>query len=271
VNVNRRELVELLLVLALTMVILSYPDLSVETMVLYSFVSSVGVLLHEFAHKYVASRLGKVDVRIRAYYLGMILGLLTAVRSGGEFVLMLPAYTAWEEPTSPFEVLFDESSDEVKERRFVEELRKDALIALAGVAVNGLIALASFLALMIIRSFYGGFYNFLIEAARGGSVLQFFLPLILLNVSWFNGMLSFINLIPLPLPLPLPSPSFASTDGLLFAGSAVELIRRGRYENIPWKMFVLSLIGALIYILLEFFGIISAEIFYAYDKVLKIS
>ncbi|RLI98289.1 MAG: hypothetical protein DRP00_02265 [Candidatus Aenigmatarchaeota archaeon] len=263
---GKRELFELMVILASTVIILSYPDLSFEAMVLYGLAPSLGVLLHEVAHKLVAIRAGKIDVRIRAYYLGIIFGFLTAVRSGGAFVLMLPAYTVWEEPTSPLNVLFDESSEEVKQERYVEELRKDTEIAIVDPAVNGVISLVSLAFLIVLKLFYGGFRSFLIGAAIRGSIFEFFLPLILLNVSWFNGMISLLNL--LPLPLPISPTSFSVTDGLVFAQRAAVLIRRRKWLSVPWELLILSLAGVMIYILIEFLGFISSEVLRAYDEVL---
>jgi len=265
--VNWRNLIELIIAVTLSAIILSYPDFSTDNIVIFGLIPSICIVFHEIAHEITAHKYGKVDVRIRAYFPGLILGLITALRSNGAFILMLPAYTCWEEPVSPIDVLFDESPDEVKEMRYRRMLKVDAEIAIVGPAVNGLISLVSLLILIVIKSLYSDFYSFLLNAVESNSYFHFLLPLTLLNLAWFNGLLSIMNLIPLPIPIlsPVP-PFFIHTDGLIFVSSLIELVRRGEGKSIPWKMFFLSLLGASIYIALVFLGLISGEVCNAYEN-----
>ncbi len=257
-----KEAVELALITLASALILSYPDLDPVTVALM-FIPSAGVALHELAHRHLAVKTGKANVRVRAHIPGILLGVFTTLRTGGELVFMLPAYTEWEEPTSPLDVILKETSEEEVARRREEAAETDAKISIAGSAVNGVIALASLATLLLIASLPGGLESFLAEAIEKGNFLRYIAPLLLLQTLTFNGMLALINLIPIP-PLPL----IGATDGFTFLASTLELSKLGKKRKTPWHLLALALAGATIFILLGILGVVTENILKTYESVL---
>ncbi|GEM_PF-5223462 len=265
-SVNFRNLFELLIAVALSTVILSYPYYDPEAIIIFGLIPSMCIILHEYAHKITAEKHGKVSVRIKACIPGIILGIVTAIKTNGSLIIMLPAHTTWEEEISPLEVLFDLSPERIVEERYRRNLRVESEIAVAGPAINGLISITILAILILIKVVYGSYEEYL--AINVGSYLNFLLPIILLNLVWFNGLLAFINLVPLPIPtITFMPPFLAYTDGLILVMNSLELIREGYYRDIPWMKTVISIIGALTFILVALMGFVSSELYAAYEVI----
>ncbi|RLE82628.1 MAG: hypothetical protein DRJ51_00645 [Thermoprotei archaeon] len=260
---RRAEALEITVLLIITVLILSYPDVHDPFILIVSFLSAfTGVFFHEIFHKYFALRRGRRGVRIMPSIPGILLGIITALRSEGTLVLMQPAYVMWEEEY-PFKVVFSkaEEKEEEKQKKLTEYLKQDAEISLAGPAANGVVSVFLLASLLIIKLMYGSFYDFLVSALVNESDLQFLTPLVLYALLSFNSMLSFINLVPIPLP------PIMVTDGAIFLVNAIELHKRGRLKDAPWTLFLLSLIGAILYIL--FLLGTFEEVLQAYDVLLE--
>lgn len=238
-----KELLEIFIALLFSAIILSYPTLSLDFLILSFLIAFISIFFHELAHKYFAVKFGREDVKIKMHLPGIAMGLFLAIISNGSIFLVIPAYVSYK------------ITSELKD----EELIKEAKISIVGPFVNGMISIASLLLLFTIKYVYGGFLNYLEHTIAVGSFFGYMLPLFLLQLAYFNGMLSFINMIP-----------FFGTDGEKFSMISMYFYEKGKdYGKLPWHLFIVCVAGMIIYFLLGWTNIFSEEVFYAYEMVSK--
>lgn len=247
-QLSTKEFFEIFLAVLISTIILTYPDFSPEFFIISFIITFISISFHEFAHKYFAIKFKREEVRIRMHIPGLMIGLFLAILSNGNTTLMIPAYVSYK-----LSRVEGASEEEIS-----EELLKESKILMAGPFVNGLISLISILFLFLIKYLYGGFLNYLEYTIEAGVYITYILPLFLLQLAHFNGMLSFVNLLP-----------FFGTDGEGFASIASYFYGREKYyRRLPWNFLAICIVGVLIYFIVGWIGLLSGEIIQAYENII---